>query len=76
MNKFELLIDTLAKAAGSEIVKSRDAHGQDEVRNAAVTGARIAGNARAQIEEETKQSIITRDRTMENPVDRKKLKKL
>jgi len=73
MNKIELLIDTLAKAAGSEIMKARDARGHADVRDAAVTGARIAGKARAEIEDETQQSIITRNRTMDKPVDRKML---
>jgi hypothetical protein len=74
MNKIELLIDTLAKAAGAEIIKARDARGQDEVRAAAITGGRIAGKARSEIEDETKNSVVTEGRTMDKPVDLKKLK--
>lgn len=74
MNKMELLIDALAKAASSEIMKAQEARGLVAVRDAAMTGAKIAGNARAQIESETGHSIITQDRTMAKPIDRKQIK--
>lgn len=73
MNRIELLIDTLWKAAGAEIMKSRQASGQAEVRDANMTAARIAGNTKAQIEDETNQSIITKGRTMDKPVDLRRL---
>lgn len=69
MNKVELLIDRLAKTAGSEIMRARDTKEQSETREAALDGAKIAGTARKGIEEQTKRSIITKGRDLPKLTD-------
>jgi DNA-damage-inducible protein D len=64
MNNIELLIDRLAKTAGTEIMRARDTEAHDETREAALDGARIAGDARKGIEDQTKRSIITKGRSL------------
>ncbi len=64
MNNIELLIDRLAKTAGTEIMRARDTQEHGETRQAALDGAKIAGDARKGIESQTKRSIITRGRDL------------
>ncbi|MFZ1105218.1 MAG: Bro-N domain-containing protein [Hyphomicrobiaceae bacterium] len=64
MNNIELLIDRLAKTAGTEIMRARGTQEHDETRTAALDGAKIAGDARKGIETQTKRSIITKGRDL------------
>jgi prophage antirepressor-like protein len=64
MNNIELLIDRLAKTAGTEIMRARATQEHDETRRAALDGAKIAGDARKGIEDQTKRSIITKGRSL------------
>lgn len=64
MNNIELLIDRFAKTAGTEIMRARDRQEHGETRQAALDGAKIAGDARRGIEDQTKRSIITKGREM------------
>ena len=64
MNNIELLIDRLAKTAGTEIMRARDTQEHGETRRAALDGAKIAGDARKGIEHQTKRSIITKGRDL------------
>jgi hypothetical protein len=72
MNNIELLIDRLAKTAGSEIMRARDTREHDKTRQAALDGAKIAGDARKGIEHQTKRSIITKGRDLPRIADQKK----
>jgi DNA-damage-inducible protein D len=73
MNNIELLIDRLAKTAGTEIMRARGTHQHEETRRAALDGAKIAGDARKGIEDQTKRSIITKGRGLPTlAADRKK----
>jgi hypothetical protein len=73
MNNIELLIDRLAKTAGTEIMRARDTLEHGETRQAALDGAKIAGDARKGIEAQTKRSIITKGRDLPTITqDRKK----
>jgi hypothetical protein len=64
MNNIELLIDRLAKTAGTEIMRARGTQEHAETRQAALDGAKIAGDARKGIEDQTKRSIITKGRDL------------
>jgi prophage antirepressor-like protein len=72
MNNIELLIDRLAKTAGTEIMRARDTQDHGGTRKAALDGAKIAGDARKGIENQTKRSIITRGRDLPRIADQKK----
>jgi prophage antirepressor-like protein len=72
MNNIELLIDRLAKTAGTEIMRARDTQEHVETRKAALDGAKIAGDARKGIEHQTKRSIITKGRDLPRISDQKK----
>ncbi len=64
MNKVELLIDRLAKTAGSEIMRARDTKQHKDTRDAAMEGAKIAGTARKGIEQQTRRPIVTKGRDL------------
>jgi DNA-damage-inducible protein D len=72
MNTIELLIDRLAKTAGTEIMRARDTQEHEPTRRAALDGAKIAGTAREGIEDQTKRSIITKGRELPKVTDRSK----
>ena len=69
MNTIELLIDRLAKTAGTEIMRARDTKDHEKTRGAALDGAKIAGTARKGIEAQTKRSIITKGRELPKITD-------
>jgi DNA-damage-inducible protein D len=49
----------MGEAATTEITKTQDAQGFDENRTAARKGGRIAGDARKELETETKKKVST-----------------
>jgi hypothetical protein len=67
MNNIELLLDRLAKTAGTEIMRARDTKVHAETRKAAVEGAQVAGQARKGIEAHSKRSVITKGRELPKP---------
>jgi DNA-damage-inducible protein D len=72
LNTIELLIDRLAKTAGTEIMRARDTKAHEPTRKAALDGAKIAGTARKGIEDQTKRSIITKGRELPKIADERK----
>lgn len=59
MSTLELVLNMLAEATTTEITKAEDAKGIHENRTAAHKGGTIAGNARRQIEEQTKKPVVS-----------------
>ncbi len=69
MNNIELLLDRLAKTAGTEIMRARETKVHAETRKAAVEGGQIAGQGRKGIEAQTERSVITKGRELPKPAD-------
>lgn len=70
MTDLELLFTQLGEAATTEIARTEDKIGFSENQDAARRGGKIAGNARRQLEQETKKSVISQ----QNYLDQKGLK--
>jgi prophage antirepressor-like protein len=75
MNDLELIFSMLGEAATTEITKTKDAKGFDENRTAARKGGRIAGDARENLEKETKRMVVSRENYLSAPEKRKRLDK-
>ena len=75
MNDLELIFSMLGEAATTEITKTQDTQGFDENRTAARKGGRIAGDARENLEKETKKMVVSQDNYLGASEKRKRLKK-
>lgn len=60
MTDLELIFSMLGEAATTEITRTQDAEGFDENWTAARKGGRIAGDARENLEKETKRKVTTK----------------
>ena len=65
MTDLELIFSMLGEAATKEIAVNQDAQGFDKNKSAAKTGGRIAGDARAQLEQESGKSVVTKQNFLE-----------
>ena len=72
MNDLELIFSMLGEAS-TTIARSTDAQEFDENRVAARKGGKIAGNARAELEFESKEKVVTPDNYLEVPEKVKRL---
>lgn len=61
MGDVELILTMLAEATSTQITKSKDSQGLDEIRNDVKTGGQIAGDTRKKIEKETGEKVITKN---------------
>lgn len=59
MNDLELIFTMLGEASTTEIAKQDDSQGFEQNKSAAVRGGRVAGNARRELEVQTKKSVVT-----------------
>lgn len=59
MSDLELVLNMLAEATTTEFAKAQDAQGFEENRAAAISGGKVAGDARRSIEERTDRPVIT-----------------
>jgi len=75
MNDLELIFSMLGEAATTEITKTQDTQGFDENRIAARKGGRIAGDARENLEKETKKMVVSQDNYLRASEKRKRLEK-
>ncbi|MCX5814350.1 MAG: Bro-N domain-containing protein [Proteobacteria bacterium] len=76
MTDLELIFSMLGEAATTEITKTQDAQGFDENRTAAKKGGRIAGDARQELEKETKKKVVTSENYLAiSQKDKKRLPK-
>ena len=60
MTDWELIFTMLGEKASTDITNARDAQGFEENRHAAKRGGQIAHNARDELEQETKRSIVSK----------------
>lgn len=65
MGDVELILTMLAEATSTEITKSKDSKGIDEIRQDVKKGGQIAGNTRKKIEAETGKKVITKNNRKE-----------
>jgi len=75
MNDLELIFSMLGEAATKEITKAQDAEGFTENRAAARKGGRIAGDARENLEKETKKMVVSKENYFAVPEKRKRVEK-
>ena len=61
MTPIELTLTTLGEQATREITKTNNAQGYRDNLDAAKQGGRIAGTARIQIEQATKNPVVTKE---------------
>jgi len=73
MVDWELIFTMIGEKATKDIARSRDARGFDENKNAAKRGGQIANNTRKELEEETGESVISKNNFLELS-EKKKLK--
>ncbi len=60
MGDIELILTMLAEATSTDISKSKNSKGLNEIRTDVRKGGKIAGEAREKIEKETKKKVVTR----------------
>lgn len=60
MTDLELIFTMLGEASTTAITKTDDAQGFEPNKSAAIRGGRVAGNARKELEKETKQKVVTK----------------
>lgn len=72
MTDWELIFTMLGEKATTDITRTRDAEGFDECERSAKRGGEIASNARKELEQETKESVVSKN----NFLDLKKAKKI
>ncbi len=61
MTDWELILTMVGEKASTDITKSRDAQSFDENKKAAQKGGQIAFNTRKELEQETHQSLVSKD---------------
>lgn len=72
MTDLELIFSMLGEAATTEITRTQDAQGFNENRTAARKGGRIAGDARKELEKETKKKVVTAENYLVIPEKKRK----
>ncbi len=72
MTDWELIFTMVGEKASTDITKVRNAQGFDENKQAAQRGGQIASNARKELEQETRESVISKSNFL-NLTERKKL---
>lgn len=75
MTDLELIFSMLGEAATTEIARKQDAQGFSENKTAARKGGRIAGDAREKLEIETGAKVVSPENYLEEPENRKRLKR-
>ncbi len=61
MNDWELIFTMLGEKASADITRTRNAKGFEECESSAKRGGQIASNARKELEQETKEPVVTKD---------------
>ncbi|MBU0628580.1 MAG: Bro-N domain-containing protein [Nanoarchaeota archaeon] len=75
MNDLELIFSMLGERATTEIARTKNSQGFAENKSAAVKGGNIAGDARKNLESETKRNVISPDNYLGAP-EKEKRKRL
>jgi prophage antirepressor-like protein len=61
MTEMELILTMLGETSTKQIARHKDAKGFEQNKSAAKSGGRIAGNARKELEEQTGQSVLSKE---------------
>jgi DNA-damage-inducible protein D len=61
MTDLELIFTMLGEASTTEIAKTKDAHGFDPNKRAAIEGGTVAGNARRDLEKKSGRKVVTKE---------------
>lgn len=75
MTDLELIFSMLGEASTTEIARNKNAQGFQENQQAAQQGGTIAGNARKQLESKSGKKIVSKENYLEEPQNKKRLKK-
>lgn len=75
MTDLQLIFSMLGEAATTEIARKQDAQGLNENKTAAYKGGKIAGGAREKLESETGNKVVSQENYLNEPENRKQLKK-
>ena len=75
MNDLELIFSMLGERATTEIARTKNSQGFTENKSAAVKGGNIAGDARKNLESETKRKVISPENYLDAP-EKEKRKRL
>jgi DNA-damage-inducible protein D len=67
MTNLELIFSMLGEASTTEITKNKNAHGFKELKHAAKSGGKIAGDARQQLEIESGKKVVTPQNYISTP---------
>lgn len=67
MTDLELIFSMLGEASTTEITRAKDVQGMKQARTAAREGGNVAGNARKELEQKSKQNVITPENYLHNP---------
>ncbi len=73
MTDLELIFSMLGEASTSEIERTQDPESFDEHKHASKEGGTIAKNARLELEQKTKQNVITGENYLNEPEKKKRL---
>ncbi len=74
MTDLELIFSMLGERATTEITQTNDTVGFDGLKDDAVEGGKIAGDAKKALEEKTGKAVSTNENYLIEPENRKKLK--
>ena len=72
MTDLELIFSMLGEASTTEIVRTKDAKGFNENKEAAKEGGKVAGNARKELEQKTGKKVVSDQNYL--PTEKKKLR--
>ena len=72
MNDLELIFTMLGEASTTKIARSKNSQGFVENKNAAVKGGKIAGDARRNLEIESKENVTTSENYLQEPESQKR----
>lgn len=75
MTDLELIFTMLGEASTTEIARKDDAQGFEPNKSAAVRGGRVAGNARKELEGQTRQNVVTKQNYLSLTENSKKLRR-
>jgi len=73
MTDLELIFSMLGEASTGEIERTQNPRTFNEHKQASKAGGKIAKNARLELEQETKQSVITTENYLDEPEKKKRL---
>ncbi|MCF7866601.1 Bro-N domain-containing protein [Candidatus Woesearchaeota archaeon] len=74
MDDLELIFSMLGERVSTEITRTEDSQGFNELEDSAKRGGKVAGNARKETEKEIKRKVSTKNNFLKQPESKKRLK--